>query len=136
MRRSPRVIAAVLLLAGCAGSEDFAHAEVVAALTEDGIQVVETGSAPGWPFSVDPQVVLAAGHELRVFEYADTTAREHDSSTILMGGYSVNGAPVEWVGPPHYWVRGRVIIQYLGDDEAAVRMVTAALGEPLDVGES
>jgi hypothetical protein len=49
---------------------------------------------------------------------------------------SVNGGPVESIGPPHYWVRGRVIIQCLDDDMAAVRMVTGAPGEPLDIGDS
>ena len=136
MRRSRLVVVAAVVLAGCAGSENFGHAEVVAALTRDGILVEESGTAPGSPFSVDAQKVLAGGHELRVFEYPDGAAREHESSTIGMGGYSVNGTPIEWIAPPHYWVRSRVIVLYLGDDDAAITMVTAALGEPLDVGDS
>lgn len=86
--------------------------------------------APGDPFSVDAQRLTADGHELGVYEYVDASSRERDSSTILADGWSVNGTQVEWTGAPHFWIRGRVVILYLGSDAEVIAMVTAAIGPP------
>ncbi len=68
-----------------------------------------------------------------MYEYADVAEQEAEAATILMEGWSVNHTPVEWIGSPHYWIRGRVIIMYLGDDEAAIDLLTGALGAELDL---
>ncbi|MFH1103770.1 MAG: hypothetical protein V1757_02320 [Actinomycetota bacterium] len=120
----------VVTLVGCGESDHYSHDDVVTALTDNGVQVQDAGSAPGDPFSVDARKLAANGHELRVYEYADTSSRERDSSTILADGWSVNGTQVEWIGAPHFWIRGRVIVLYLGSDAEAIAMITAAMGTP------
>jgi len=73
-------------------------------------------------------VMQVEGRELRVYEYPDEASRRCDSETIGMDGWSVNGTPVEWIGTPHYWFRGRAIVLYLGDDAEFVNLVVHAIG--------
>ena len=136
MRRSIVVVLATVLLAGCSGEEGFAYADVVETLVDTGISVEEAEFTGGPPFSTRAHRVVVGGHEVRVHEYADIAGQEEEAATIGMEGWSINSTPVEWIGWPHYRVRGRVIVLYLGDDASAIEMVTSALGPPLDLGDS
>lgn len=80
-------------------------------------------------FETPGSVLVVDGHQVWVYEYDDVTSREAISETILMGGWSVNHTPVEWIASPHYWLRGRLIVQYLGDDAAPIGVLSGVLGE-------
>lgn len=136
--RALAVFTAVVVLAaasacGDLGEADFGLDDVVEALTGIGASVEQAGQAPGFPFSVPLQRLTADGYDLWVHEYAHVVAQEAEAATILMEGWSVNHTPVEWIGSPHYWIRGRVIVIYLGDDRAAIDLLTGALGGELDL---
>ncbi len=111
----------------------FGLADVVESLGGVGAMVEQGDRNPGAPFSAPRQMLAVEEFRIGVYEYADTTARVADEATIAMNGWSVNATPVEWIAPPHYWSRGRVIVLYLGDDSAAISLLTAALGQPLDL---
>jgi hypothetical protein len=114
-------------------SADFAFDQLVAALVAAGAQVESLGTDPGFPFSVPEQRITASGHTIRVYEYADEARRADEQATIGMDGWSVGGAPVEWISSPHFWGQGRVIVQYLGDDVGALDLINRALGPEMDL---
>ena len=133
MRWLGRVALVMALLAGCSGGDDFAYADVVEALADAGATVEEAGFAGGSPFSTRARLLAVSGHEVRVYEYPDVSDQMEETSTIGMDGWSVNSTPVEWIGRPHYWVRGRVIVLYLGDDTGVIETLTRSLGPPFNV---
>ncbi len=118
---------------GPAATSMFGLADVVESLSGAGATVEQGDRNSGTPFSVARQLITVDGSEVAVYEYADTTARTAEEATIAMDGWSVNGTPVEWIGPPHYWSRGRVIVLYLGDDPTTINLLTAALWQALDL---
>ena len=128
------LISGVLLAAGCVEPGVTSLDDVRADLAREGAVVRTIGTTIGLPFSVGANRVEVDGREIRVFEYRDVASRERDSSSITMGGYRVHGSPVEWSAEPHFWADGRVLVLYVGEDEALIGLVTRVVGPPLDVG--
>ena len=110
--------------------------DFLGALRNFGATTSELGIESGEPFSVDAHVLVSEGHKIWVFEYPDEDARRAESETILMDGWSVNHTPVEWIASPHYWLQGRIIALYLGDDPEAITTFTFILGPELDLRRS
>lgn len=123
----------MLLVAGCVEPGATSLDDVRADLAREGAVVRTIGTTIGLPFSVGATRVQVDGREIRVFEYRDTAMRESDSSAITMGGYLIHGSPVEWSAEPHFWAEGRVLVLYVGEDEALIDRLTRVLGPPLDV---
>lgn len=111
----------------------YGYGDVREAILDGGHVVGEEVNGPGAPFRVPARTMQVEGHDLRIYEYADEASRQCDSDTIGMGGWSVNVTPVEWIGTPHFWLRGRVIVLYLGDNAEFIGLVTDAVGPQLDV---
>ncbi|MCJ7725598.1 MAG: hypothetical protein MUP76_04335, partial [Acidimicrobiia bacterium] len=87
----------------------------------------QTGAATivdGSPFAANARLVHVLGSQVRVYQYPDSASRERDSATIAMNGWSVNNTPVEWTAQPHIWVRGSVVVVYLGSAPEVVREIT------------
>lgn len=131
-------VCAAMLLNGCSGEPSagqlrFGYAETVQSLVEIGASIEEVGTADGTPFSVEAHHVIVDGQSTWVYEYSTADERERDSVTIAMEGWSVNNSPIEWIATPHYWLHGRVIVVYVGDDDAVIALLTEALGSQLDL---
>jgi hypothetical protein len=117
-----------------APGESFAYDDVVSAIEAAGVTVVEAGTAPGDPFTVDARLLGIRGHRVRVYEYPDVVAQVEETATIGMEGWSVRGTPVGWIAPPVYWAKGRVIVLYLGQDSEPIGILAQALGDMLRLG--
>jgi hypothetical protein len=111
-----------------AADPEFGFTDVAIALVDAGALVTDEGTAPGDPFTVQARVLSMSSRQVRVYEYPTVADRRAEQSTIAMGGWSVNATPVEWIGNPHYWTAGRVIVLYLGDDAEVIDSLTRALG--------
>jgi len=105
--------------------------ELVEALQSDGAKVELLGSIEQVFFSVEGQVLGVNGAEVQVFEYADEAAREAESQLISPDGSSVGTAMITWVSQPHFWVEGKLIALYVGEDQAIVDLLSGVLGEPI-----
>ena len=38
---------------------------------------------------------------------------------------------VDWIGPPAFWAEGKIIVLYIGKDEAMRELVSEILGAPV-----
>lgn len=72
--------------------------------------------------------------ELQSYSYDDTDlgtdgvkAAEEDAQQIGPDG-NPRTSMITWVAPPHFFRKERLIVLYIGDDPAVVRLLTAALG--------
>ncbi len=112
------------------------QAGLVAALRAAGLTVESAGSLmPDVPFggALGGTVLRLGGGgmagpvELQVYEYADATAAEADAAQIGPDG-NPRTATIEWIGPPHLFRAGRLIVLYVGSDRAVTAALTALLG--------
>lgn len=104
------------------------QASLLAVLQATGA-MVETGDPITQDFfSVEGQTVKLNGADLQVFEYADATAMEEDASLVAPDGGSIGTSMVTWIDPPHFYKAGRIIVLYLGSDQAVLDLLNQVMG--------
>ena len=104
--------------------------ELEAALTAAGA-TVEVGDSIEQPFfEVQGHELKVNGQSVQVFEWADEASREAVSQNITPEG-QFGTAMIDWVGTPHFWASGKLIVLYVGDDPGAVSLLTTILGAPI-----
>jgi hypothetical protein len=118
------------------GDESVGYVELVDALGKEGVEAEPAGEVEQPFFGVAGQVIEIDGGSVQVFEYEDEAAREVESARISPDGSSVGGTSISWVDRPTFWAEGRLIVLYVGADEAIVDLLTRVLGAPIAQGES
>ncbi len=121
---------ALASLSACAGAgggvED--QAGLVAALEAAGAQV-EPGDPISQPFfTPEGQSLLVNEADIQVFEYPDGQAMEAEASQVAPDGTSVGTTMVDWFAPPHFYKSGRILVLYVGDDQAVLDQLNNVLG--------
>jgi hypothetical protein len=105
-------------------------------LTDAGADAAVSGSSSGEPLAVEATVVCVGGKEVRVYSYSSEEERAAVSARIDPTGPSnVGTSIVEWDGWPQFWQRDRILVLYLGNDEATIDLLTGLLGEPFAKGQ-
>ncbi|MBI2845287.1 MAG: hypothetical protein HYX86_01940 [Chloroflexi bacterium] len=122
------------LVIGCAPQppspgqvEDFDS--LAAALEARGATVLFTELEVQQPFfSVSGRLISINGANLQVFEYGDESTARAEAAQISPGGSTVGTTMITWVDTPHFWLAGKLIVLYVGDDSAALATLEAVLG--------
>lgn len=113
------------------GDEIGTHDEFVDALRAVGASVEPQGDVHQPFFQVSGSVLQVNGVDVQVFEFADQASRQQASQMISGDGTSIGPNMVTWVDQPNFWARGRLIVLYVGQDQAIINLLTGVLGEPL-----
>lgn len=109
-------------------SAEFTAADLEHELTRAGARVSSDGTAPADPLAPTAQLLCVNGTQVRVHEYADRASRGAVSDTISPYGSPVVETYVSWIGTPHFFARGRIIVLVLQDDTAILQDLTAIMG--------
>ena len=84
-------------------------------------------------FSVTGRTVVVDGASISVFEYATPAAMEKESEYVSPDGFvfttSTMVTNVDWIGPPHFYKAGRIIVIYIGKDKATIGLLEKVLGK-------
>jgi len=82
-------------------------------------------------------IVCANGKDVRVFAYATDQERAAAATMIDRDDpTNVGTAIVDWDGWPQFWQRDRIIVLYLGQDQATIDLLTDLIGEPFAQGQA
>lgn len=65
--------------------------------------------------------------EVQSYQYRDAKVAEADAQGITPAG-NPRTMQIDWVGPPHFYRRERVIVLYVGTDAAALELLSGVLG--------
>ena len=132
--REPR-IAVIPPTASSVPDASYDTANLVRDLNNAGRRATLNGTAPGNPFTVDARVLCVDRTDVRVYEYPNEAARLAASSTISRDGSKIGDQSgrsiVDWVGPPHFFARGRIIALALSDDASLLDALSRVLGPTL-----
>jgi hypothetical protein len=66
--------------------------------------------------------------DLQLFEYGSASAASADAKRISSDGSGTATTKISWVAPPHFFLMGRVMVIYLGNDSAVVSLLSGVLG--------
>jgi hypothetical protein len=66
--------------------------------------------------------------DLQLFEYPSASAASADARRIRPDGSGTATAIVDWIAPPHFFVKGQVMVLYVGSDSAVLSLLQSLLG--------
>ena len=71
---------------------------------------------------------LTTAADLQLFEYGSASAARADAQRISSDGSGTATTKISWVGPPHFFLKGRVMVLYVGSDPAVLTLLQSLLG--------
>ncbi len=105
------------------------------------VSVEQVGTSPPEFFSVPAKGITINGAYVAVFEYSDSIKARAEVAYVSPNGGQIavpNGpvSQIEWVATPHFYQRGQLVVQYIGDESEVLSALEAALGSPFAAGSS
>jgi hypothetical protein len=113
-------LAAALGLVGCSspadpsGELDFDG--LLRALRQDGLPAEPAGTLSQPFISVPARLITTGAEQIQVFEYSSGAGAQADAGQISPDGSRVGTSFISWIGPPHFYRRGRLLVLYVGDN--------------------
>ena len=90
---------------------------------------VETGDSITQAFfTPEGQMVKVNGADLQVFEYKSAEVLAKEVSQVAPDGGSIGTSMVDWIDTPHFYKAGRIIVLYVGSDQAVLDLLDKVLG--------
>lgn len=115
----------------------FSLGDLRGALRARGATVRDAGAASTQTFRGAGHGLTVNGTHVAVYEYGTIIAAQYDAARVtpdgstFRGGFGPlggGGVVVDWIATPHHFMKGRVIVTYIGDDGAIVGLLTGVLG--------
>jgi hypothetical protein len=116
-------------------NDQYGLVEFKDALRMDGQSVDIAGPVDQPFFSAPGQVVVVNGEDVQVFEYPDSATAAAEAAQISPDASSVGTNMMTWVATPHFYALDRLIVLYVGDDQAVVDALNTVLGQPVAEGQ-
>lgn len=138
MHRVTVVMGSLLLSAACTGHSPAAPSDLdgaqslVRLLEHIGarVSVAEQMQRESFPFfSVAAQRLLVNGQSVHVFEYPDSDSASSDAARVAPSGTPIGATQITWVDPPRFYLRGRLMVLYVGRDEDVSAILETVLGQ-------
>jgi hypothetical protein len=85
-------------------------------------------------FSVRGRVIHLNSQAVWVFSYSNATSAKKDVVKISRDGMTIGHSKPSWMGTPHFYRQGRLIVLYLGDDSVVLDALTRVLGQQIAGG--
>ena len=113
--------------------------DLVAKLRASGAKVMP-GAAISQPFmDVQGRTLAVNGEQLQVYEYASVADADEQAArispdgtaftTVSSSGTPVGAVQVDWIKPPHLYKAGRIIVIYIGTNNAVMHLLEGILGK-------
>jgi hypothetical protein len=71
---------------------------------------------------------LTTPADLQLFEYGSASAASADARQIRPDGSGTATAIVDWIAPPHFFLKGRLMVIYVGSDTPVLSLLQGLLG--------
>ncbi len=101
---------------------------LIDSLEDTGAVVQPTGDISQPFLAVSGQVIKVDNSDVQVFEYSGTTAANADADLVSPDGSSVGTTMISWVATPHFYKSGKLIVIYVGDNQAVISTLQEVLG--------
>jgi hypothetical protein len=126
------VLAAVLPLRAADGPAANQRVMDRTRLTEKlraaGARVERRGSAEQPFLSVKGVMFKVYGEDVQVFQYRNAADADTQAAAVSPDGGTVGTTKIHWIGRPHFYKEGRLLVLYLGDEPKVLKALEAVLG--------
>lgn len=107
------------------------YSSLIQNLEDLGAIVELTGEVSQPYFSTEGRTANVNGKTIQVFEYPDAESASTDAALISPDGSSIGTTMVLWVDTPHFYKWDRLIVLYLGDDQATQVLLQTLIGDQI-----
>ncbi len=73
-------------------------------------------------------MIKVRGEDVQVFQYSNAAAADAEASLVSPNGMGVGTTKLHWIGPPHFYKKGKLLVLYIGDDDKVLKALDAVLG--------
>lgn len=80
-------------------------------------------------FSIPGRMIKVHGEDVQVFQYANTAAADAEAAPISRDGSGVGTRKIHWIGSPHFFKKGKLLVLYVGDNDKVLGSLGAVLGQ-------
>ncbi len=81
------------------------------------------------PFlSVTGTMIKLQGEDVQIFQYSSANEMEAQAALISPDGTAVGTRKIHWIGSPHFFKQGRILVLYVGNDKKVENALEAVLG--------
>ena len=101
---------------------------LVEALKARGLKVEHAGDVSQPFFSVEGRALTVNGENVQVFRYPTVEAAGRDAGQVSPDGSGVGTSMVSWVGTPHFYRKGNLIVLHVGDNPRVTGALRSTLG--------
>jgi hypothetical protein len=104
------------------------YADLVDSVRAAGARVETAGEVDQPFFSVKGRMITVHGEDVQVFQYPDATGADAEAALVSPDGSAVGTTTLHWIGSPHFYKKGRLLVLYVGDTARVLKALEAALG--------
>ena len=104
------------------------YASLIDGLRAGGASVKPEGEVDQPFLSVSGTMIKLHGEDVQVFQYSNAAAVEAQAARVSRDGSAVGTTKIHWIGPPHFYRQGRLLVLYVGDEEKVLKALEAVLG--------
>ena len=109
------------------------YASLIDKLRAAGVSVQPAGEVEQPFLSVTGKMIKLYDEDVQVFEYANASAADAAAAPISRDGMAVGTRKIFWVGPPHFFKQGRLLVLYVGDNDKVLKALEVVLGRQFAV---
>ena len=104
------------------------YASLLGDLRTAGVRA-EPGGEVEQPFlSIEGKMIKIGDEDVQVFQYSEAAQADAQAALVSPDGSTVGTSKIRWIGSPHFYKRGKLLVLYLGDDAKVIKALDAALG--------
>lgn len=103
-------------------------ASLINKLRATGASVEVVGEVDQPFLSVTGTMIKLQGEDVQVFQYSSAAEMEAQAALISRDGTAVGTRKIHWIGSPHFFKQGRVLVLYVGQDPKVEKALEAVLG--------
>jgi hypothetical protein len=79
-------------------------------------------------FSVPGNALRVDGEDVQAFQHPTPAAAETEARRVSRDGSAIGTAKPHWIGTPHFYRQGRLLVLYLGDEKKVIQVLEGVLG--------
>jgi hypothetical protein len=104
------------------------YASLISDLRAAGVSA-EPGAEAEQPFlSIEGKMIKIGDEDVQVFQYSEAAQADAQAALVSPDGGTVGTNKIRWIGSPHFYKKGKLLVLYLGDDAKVLKALDTVLG--------
>lgn len=97
-------------------------------LLQNNVSAEAVGEVDQPYFKVTGQLLKIDSENIQVFDFRNQSEVDEAVASVSADGRSIGTSTIEWVGTPHFYKRGTLIVIYVGDNYELTLLLESILG--------